>query len=58
MKAKELALELLKNPDFDIHFKALKKDSWDVVDFKNIEVLDVGHPEKVILLTGIYYETN
>lgn len=56
MKAKDLAAELLKHPDFDVKFHdfhqefpggSLCCDSWS-----NIEITDIGHSDKVIILTG------
>lgn len=56
MKAKELAKELLKHPDFDVKFHDFYQefaggklicDSWG-----NIEVGDIGHSDKVIILIG------
>lgn len=57
MKSKELAEQLLKYPDFDIKFQSsgyqecpgapLIWDSWE-----NIEISDIGHSDKVIVLSG------
>ena len=56
MKAKELAVKLLEHPDFEIKFHDFRQecsggplvcDSW-----ANIEIVDVGHSDKVIVLGG------
>lgn len=56
MIAKDLADKLLKHPDFEVKFHdfhqefpggSLICDSWT-----NIEVSDIGHSDKVIVLTG------
>lgn len=57
MKAKKLAEELLKYPDFNVefsHFGCLADSSiWPLYCcFKDVEVDDIGHSDKVILLGG------
>ena len=59
MKAKELAEQLLKNPDFDIKFsfnevEDFKVSNWgiDVREFNNIKIGDIGYSNKVIVLDG------
>ena len=56
MKAKELAAKLLEHPDFEIEFHDFRQefpggplicDSWT-----NVEIADVGHSDKVIVLGG------
>ena len=56
MIAKELAAKLLVHPDFEIKFHDFHQefsggplvcDSWS-----NIEIVDVGHSDKVIVLGG------
>ena len=54
MTAKELATKLLEHPDFEIKFCLFRyfggqfnRDSWT-----NIEVVDVEHSDKVIVLGG------
>lgn len=56
MIAKELAAKLLEHPDFEIKFHDFHQefsggplvcDSWS-----NIEIVDVGHSDKVIVLGG------
>lgn len=56
MKAEDLAKKLLEHPDFDIKFHDLRQefpggplvcDSW-----VNIDVTDIGHSDKVIVLGG------
>lgn len=56
MKAKELAAKLLEHPDFEIKFHDFRQefpgsplicDSWT-----NVEIADVGHSDKVIVLGG------
>jgi hypothetical protein len=56
MKAKDLANELLKYPDFEVSFSFGERDnsSWGytVRQFDNISIGDIGHSDKVILLDG------
>ena len=56
MKAKDLAQELLKNPDFDIDFSFSFDDGseWGLVvrRFKNVKVDDIGYNDKMIILGG------
>lgn len=55
MKAKELAEQLLKNPDFDIVFYATEKtEDFGVYikNFENIKIIDIGYSDKIILLGG------
>lgn len=56
MTAKELAAKLLEHPDFEIKFHDFHQDfpggplvcdSW-----ANVEIVDVGHSDKVIVLGG------
>ena len=56
MIAKELAAKLLEHPDFEIKFHDFHQefsggplvcDSWS-----NIEIVDVGHSDNVIVLGG------
>ena len=54
MTAKELAVKLLEHPDFEIKFHEFRYfggplvcDSWT-----NVEIVDVGHSDKVIVLGG------
>lgn len=56
MLAKDLAVELLKHPNFEVKFHDLHQefaggplicDSW-----ANIEIGDIGHSDMVIVLTG------
>lgn len=56
MTAKELAEQLLKHPDFEVKFHDFHQefsggplicDSWS-----NLEIGDIGHSDKVIVLTG------
>ena len=56
MTAKELAVKLLEHPDFEITFHDFRQefpggplvcDSWT-----NVEIVDVGHSDKVIVLGG------
>ena len=60
MKAKELADELLKYPDFDVEFIYLTfiRDSIhtpfpDLYEYKITGIADIGHSDKVIILDGI-----
>lgn len=59
MKAKELAEELLKYPDFDVDFvystfirDGIHTPFPDIYIYKITGVLDVGHSDKVIVLEG------
>lgn len=61
MKAKELAEELLKHPDFDVEFIAWANITNEESEggsypylsrFNNIELGGIGHSDKVIILTG------
>ena len=59
MKAKELAVELLKHPDFDVEltYMAFKRDGIhtpfpDVYNYKIKGIADIGHSDKVIILDG------
>ena len=56
MKAKDLAELIYKYPDFDVRFSFLQGE--DIIDnihlrtFKDVEVIDLGHSDKVIVLGG------
>lgn len=56
MKAKELAEQLLKYPDFEVEFDIVTKHAtidhpWaDIVSFKVDRIADIGHSSKVITL--------
>ena len=56
MKAKDLAQELLKNPDFDIEFSFSSNDGseWGfaVHSFENVKIDDIGYNDKIIILGG------
>ena len=59
MKAKELAEELLKYPDFDVEliYMTFKRDGIhtpfpDIYSYKITGVADVEHSDKVIVLEG------
>lgn len=55
MKAKELAEQLLKNPDFDVAFNTIDSGGsfgFNVRQFKNIDITDIGHSDKTIILGG------
>ena len=56
MKAKELAAKLLEHPDFEIKFHDFHQEFSCgplVCDsLSNIEIVDVGHSDKVIVLGG------
>ena len=65
MKAKELAEELLKHPDFDVEFATLEnitdeesgiKDFPYLFRFNNVKLGVIVYPDKLILLTGEEYE--
>jgi hypothetical protein len=59
MKARELAEELLKNPEFDVAFtfddlKHVPADGWpDYRHFENVTIGDIGYSDKVICLDGV-----
>lgn len=54
MKAKDLIALLESNPDFEVEFCFSDKSEkmMNLRSFNNIEVADVGHSSKVIILTG------
>lgn len=59
MKAKDLADELLKHPDFDIElsYMTFKRDGIhtpfpDVYNYKITGIADIGYSDKVIILDG------
>lgn len=59
MKAKELAEELLKYPDFDVEltYMTFKRDGIhtafpDIYNYKITGIADVGHSDRVIILDG------
>lgn len=58
MKAVELANELLKYPDFDLEFiftdgcSELPPHFPNMRKFNSIEVADIGHSSKLLLLSG------
>ena len=56
MKAKELAEQLLKHPDFDLQFNFIESEGteWGLKlrSFDNIHITDIGHSDKVIILGG------
>ena len=59
MKAKELAEELLKYPDFDVElfYMTFKRDGIhtpfpDIYNYKIKGIADIGYSDKVIILDG------
>ena len=59
MKAKELAEELLKYPDFDVELSYItfKYDGIhtpfpNIYNYKIKGIADIGHSDKVIILNG------
>ena len=59
MKAKELAEELLKHPDYDVElvYSTFIRDGIhtpfpDVYNYKITGVADIGYSDKVIVLDG------
>ena len=59
MKAKELAEELLKHPDFDVEltYMTFKRDGIhtpfpDIYNYKIKGIADIGHSDKAIILDG------
>ena len=54
MTAQELIKFLEAHPDFEVQFCFSDKSEkmMNLRSFKNLEVADVGHSSKVIILTG------
>lgn len=55
IKAKELAEELLKNPDFDVHFSFDERTNGTPFCFRNYlikEIGDISYSSKIIVLDG------
>lgn len=59
MKAKELAEELLKHPDFNVEltYMSFKRDGIhiafpDIYNYKIKGVADIGYSDKIIILDG------
>lgn len=55
MKAKELAKELLKNPEFEVEFREFHSSFFDgtnLLVFKDVQIDDVGYSSKLIILGG------
>ena len=59
MKAKELAEELLKHPDFDVEFiySTFIRDGIhvpfpDIYNYRITGIADIGHSDKVVVLNG------
>ena len=55
MKARELAEQLLKNPDFDIAFVTVDSPvgfGYNIRKFRNIGIADIGYSDKIIRLDG------
>ena len=55
MKAKDLAEQLLKNPDFDVAFNTIQNGGgfgFNVIQFRNINITDIGYGDKTIILGG------
>lgn len=59
MKAKELAEELLKHPDFDVEltYMTFKRDGIhtpfpDIYNYKIKGIADIGHSDRIIVLDG------
>jgi len=61
MKARELAEQLMRHPDFEVDFSFMEEDGsmWGIAlrTFRVNGVGDVGHSEKVIKLDGTCTET-
>lgn len=58
MKAKDLAKQLLKNPDFDVIFNIIDNGGslgFSVKEFRNIDITDIGYSDKTIILGGEEY---
>jgi len=60
MKAHELAAKLVEYPEFEIQFSGIIKfyneeyscEDCSFVKLSNIEIADIGHSDKVIVITG------
>lgn len=55
MKAKDLAEQLFKNPDFDVAFNTTQNGEgfrFNVKQFRNINITDIGYSDKTIILGG------
>lgn len=55
MKAKDLAEQLLKNPDFDMTFNTINNGGsfgFNVRQFGNIGITDIRYSDKTIILGG------
>lgn len=60
MKAHELAKKLLECPDFEVEFSGMIKywneeyscEDSSYVKFISIDIADIGHSDKVIIITG------
>lgn len=59
MKAKELAEELQKHPDFDVEltYMTFKRDGIhtpfpDIYNYKIKGIADIGYSDKIIILDG------
>ena len=56
MKAKELADKLLQYPDFNVSFSFMEPDGSHygicLRSFNDIDIADIGHSDKVIVLGG------
>ena len=52
MKAKELANLLLEHPEFEVLFRDFDAETGNLLAFENIQVDDIGHSDKVIILGG------
>ena len=54
MKAKDLASELMKHPEFDVKFSTLKPDGtkWGIkLCVFDVALGDIGYSDKTIILT-------
>lgn len=55
MKAKELAEQLLKNPDFDIVFNVVDNGGgfgFNIKQFVNVNIINVNYNNKTIICGG------
>lgn len=56
MIAKELAEKLLQYPEYNVQFGFMEPDESNygisLRTFENIEITDIGHSDKVIMLSG------
>jgi hypothetical protein len=55
MKAKELAEQLMKNPDFDVKMRTFDSEKGMrpmLKTYSDVEVFDIGYSDRVLLVGG------